>query len=128
MVTTGYALFPKHLENLSVLRSDDEVSINKAEERYRTATKSCNAFVSILYYRAAFIPEDIFEDFMQLKGMALRQSDYYKELVIDEWKDATPSEIKEKYELAWTGSMKLAITYEEQLKSLRAYISSLDLV
>lgn len=127
MITATYALFPKHLNNIADLKSQGQVKIENASEKLKKATAACNSFVSALYYRAAFIPENLFETFMRLKNSSSWQCDFYQELVIDDWGDMDYDKIKGKYELAWKGSMKLAIDYEEVIKELRAYISSLDL-
>lgn len=127
MITDSYSLFPKHLSDITDLKSPDDSKKKIVSEKFIKANTACDSFVSALYFRAAFIPENIFENLIQLKNSASRQCDFFQELAIAEWNIVDSEKIKEKYELAWKNSFKLAIDYENFLKELRAYISSLDM-
>ena len=121
MISDAYSLFSKHIsteEMQEICKKEDKTSLHKSLKKSQNSRYD---FLTCLYQRAIFISEEEFESFNSLQLRALHQQESFRSIYLEN--DANGS-IAELYARAWSGSISLAVEYENYIKKLRKNIYS----
>lgn len=123
MVMDTSSLFPRGLYNEPL----DEAERKKyREEKYKKAANSFNEANTTIRKYAAFIPEQHYENFCEIRKLCAMQLNWYPDFRLGGLDSDSRKELNDKQQACWKRTEEINEKLDSLIKALREYLERLD--